>query len=180
MNTAEHYKPARASDRTERQRLFAIVTRLEKHLADVEARSKDAMDPAYMRTAATLRKQINTASEKVEIFDAKYKAMDTRRKSNATATATKTARAAARKFEHMLLAFAAATAELKQATGVLADALQVPMDIWPSRQSVDTTVRGRIIEVLGSKAGIKLDTFGSAGRRVDSITSRFAIEGESI
>ena len=133
MNNTEHYEPVRASDRNERQRLVAIVTRLEKHLADVETRSEDAMDPAYMRTAAELRKRINTASEKIENFDAKYKGIDARRTSNETATATKTARAAARKFEHMLLAFAAATAELKQATGVLADSLQVPMDIWPSR-----------------------------------------------
>lgn len=173
MNTTEHYEPARASDRTERQRLFAIVTRLEKHLADVEARSEDAMDLAYMRTANRLRKQINTASEKVEIFDAKYKAMDMRRKSNETATATKAARAGSVKFERALLAFASATAELKQLAATLADELQVPMDIWPSRQSVDTTIRGRIIEILGSKAGVKLETFGSAGRKVDSITSRF-------
>lgn len=173
-NTAEKYEPVRDSTRTERQRLVATVTELQKRLADAEKRSELAADPAYSRTAAKLRKQINTACEKVEAFDEKHKALDARRESNATAKATAAARLASVKFEKALLAAASAAAELKKSAATLADELQVATEIWPSRHTVDTAVRGRVIEVLGS-VGIKLDGFGSSAKPSEPLTRRFEL-----
>ena len=174
-NTAEKYEPVRDSTRTERQRLVADISDLQKRLADTERRSELGADPAYSRTAARLRKQINTACEKVQAFDEKQRLLDAARNGAAAKAAQKEAQKAARNFEEKLAAFAASASALKVSAAALADALQIrDPGIWPSIQSVDTTVRGRVIEVLGL-AGIKMVGFGSFAKPSEPLTRRFAL-----
>lgn len=172
--TAEHYEPVRASDRTERARLVADVQQLERKFSDAQSRSEIAPDPSYGRLAYRLGKELDAARQKVVTFDLRQRELDEHRSSaDAKAAGVKAAKVAA-KFEQAILAAATAASELKESAATLADELQVrDPGVWPSRQTVDTAIRGRIIEILGNKAGIKLDGFGSVGRQIDSLTKRF-------
>ena len=114
-NTAEHY---RDSTRTERERLVAVRTNLQKRLADTERRSELGADPAYSRTAARLRKQIITACEKVETFDEKQRLLDAARTGPAAKAAQKEAQKAASYFEEKLAAFAESASALKVCSSV--------------------------------------------------------------
>lgn len=177
-NTAEQlpdYEPVRASVKSERDRLLYDIAELEKKLAVAQAKSETGVDPSYMRLEYTLGKQLDTARERLSTFDRKHQALDAARDSDAAKVAADTALKAARKFEKTLTAFASATTELNDAGGKLAAVVQEhDPGIWPSRQTVDTAVRGRIIEVLGSRAGIKLGGYGSScGKQSAPLTERF-------
>ena len=79
MNTVEvidNYQPVRDSTRTERQRLVATVTELQKRLADAQAKSETAVDPNYARLAYKIGKQLDAAKEKVIAFDKKHRELD--------------------------------------------------------------------------------------------------------
>ena len=174
MNDTAHYITIRDSTRTERERLLATVTDLQKRLADTERRSELGFDPAYSRTAARLRKEVITAREKVEAFNKKQGLLNAARTGEDARAAQKEAQKAARDFEERLVAFAAAASTLKTKAAILADALQVEIGLWPSRREVDTAVKGRVIEILGS-AGIKLEGFVSSEKPSQPLTSQFEL-----
>lgn len=180
MNTQtmiDAYSPARASDRTERERLLADVRDLEKRFRDAQSRSEIAPDPSYARLAHRLDKELNAARQRVATFDRKHEELDARRSSTDAKAAAVRAGKAAEKFERALLAAANAAAELKETAATLADELQVrDPGVWPSKGAVDTAVRSRVIHVLGSVAGIKLPGYGSVGRAAEPLAKRFSTE----
>lgn len=177
-NPAENYQPIRASDRTERARVVATVTELQKRLADAQAKSETAIDPNFARLAYTLGKKLEAAKDNVIAFDKKHRELDARQSSTEAKTAGEKAAKAAAKFEKALLAAASAAAALTADAADLANALDVTdQGIWPSRNSVNDAIRGRIIEVLGGTGGVKLPGYGSVGgRRIESLSTRFSME----
>ena len=179
-NSAEvidNYVSVRDSIRTERERLANDVSTLQKRLAAVEQRSELGFDPAYSRTAATIKRQLTAANEAVALFDTKQQGLHAAQTGSAAKAAQAQAQNAAKLFEEKLTAFAAAASMLKAKTAALADALQIhEPGLWPSRGSVDEAIRSRIIDVLGSTANVKLPSYGTSGKVAKSLSTRFSME----
>ena len=74
-NIATENVQVRDSVRTERERLTADISTLQKRLMAVQQRSIAGFDPAYSRASTKIQQQLIVAREKVVIFDKKQNAL---------------------------------------------------------------------------------------------------------
>ena len=174
-NSAEHYKPVRASDRTERARLFATVQELEKKFSDAQSRSEIAPDPSYGRLAYRLGKDLDAARERLSEFDSRVQELDRRRSSDEVKNARSDTYKKAVAFEKALLQAANAAADLRDFALSLNNLLgNRDSGVFPHARQVDHAIRHYTIEVLGSVAGLKFEGFGT--KPAVSISERFSTE----
>lgn len=138
----------RASERTERSRMEHEIRELEQRLAEVEQRSAVAPDPAYMRTAAKLRRELDAKRSRLAERTATTAERQARRNSPEAEAARAKAIASARKFEKKLAELIAATVEAMtdgQAYEPFADCPD--REIFP--RNIGSVIRGIIIYRLG-------------------------------
>ena len=171
----ENYEPARSSVRTERGRIVNKLASLEQEHADAVRHAETEFDSRWQRLALRLRNQLTAEREKLAQFDQRHQKIETAEKSDEALRAWQRANKAAIAFEKKLTALSNAAKILKEAGADVADTIRSrDMGIWPSRRLVDEAVRGRVIDVLGDIAEVRLPGYGSYGRRTARLDERFS------
>ena len=169
----DDFTPERMSHRRRREHLLYKLREATENEIEQTEKYRTSYDPQYARLAARYEREADLIRTELAEFDRQVQAEEAAGESDESNDVRAKCLVAARQVECDAAKFAASLQKLKKLGGELAAATQTrDPGLWPSRQMIDQTIRAFVINALGD-AGIPLQGYGSAGRKVTSLVEKF-------